>query len=110
VATTKGKTCIRYIDDPRYGSIAPNTRLCRIDADTLAVQFYTTNILLIHRDGTYTYNNGGYNTPTTKERLNRFGPLNIWQHKHQWQYLDGDGQVREYDNFLRVDVHSRRAS
>jgi hypothetical protein len=65
-----------------------NTVLRRIDADTLAVRLYATDIVLIHRNGNFTLNSGGWRTATTKARINEYSPVRLWQKKGVWYIGD----------------------
>jgi hypothetical protein len=49
-------------------------------------------------------NSGGWQTPTTKERFNRFTPVSIWQHQHVW-YLT-PGPVPFFDGII-VDLSGK---
>ena len=91
MAALKQKCLLSFTDCQRLKAckLDENTYLEPLDATTYAVRFYYTNIVLIHADGRYTLNNGGYQTPTTKERLNRFSPVTIYQEKRQWYLNDG---------------------
>lgn len=51
-----------------------NTRLRRIDDDAIAVVFHYTAVVTYHRDGTFTIFGGGWNSPTTKNRISEFSP------------------------------------
>lgn len=61
-----------------------NTVLHRIDADTLAVRLHATDIVLIHRNGNFTLNSGGWRTVTTKARINDYSPARVSQTKGVW--------------------------
>jgi hypothetical protein len=54
----------------------------------IAVKLHDTDIILIHKDGSYTLNTGKWQTSTTKDRLNRFSPARIIQKNGVW-YLKG---------------------
>lgn len=70
-----------------------NTYLVRVDADTLGVKLHNTVVVYIRRDGQYQLNSGGWRTSTTKDRINRYGPANVYQANNIW-YI-GDGLVFE---------------
>ena len=53
----------------------------RLDRPSFAVRLYGTDIIVYHSDGTFEFNNGGFNTPTTRTRCCQFGP-NGWQFFH----------------------------
>jgi hypothetical protein len=63
--------------------IANNTRLLKDGTDYL-IRLHQTDIVRITPLNIYTANTGGWQTVTTKERLNRYLPISIWQDKHIW--------------------------
>jgi hypothetical protein len=104
--------CLNY--PKRSGKLDHNTFLVRRDADTFAVVLYSTAVVLIHRDGTYTLDNGGWPTPTTKDRINRFSPARVAQEKKRWvlwwrNHEDGsdNGAQVEFSNGMKVDGKGR---
>jgi hypothetical protein len=70
--------------------VGNNTHLLVIDGSTLAVRLHDTNIVLIHKDGSYTLFSGGYHSVTTKRRINEFCPkAGLHQRKGEW-FVAGD--------------------
>lgn len=67
-----------------------NTYLVRLDSETIGVQLHNTIVVTIHGDGTYTLNSGGWQTVTTKDRINEYSPVRISQRKYQWYVGDED--------------------
>lgn len=63
--------------------IAHNTYLVR-RGDGIAIRLYSTDIITIHDDNTYTLNVGKWKTVTTKNRLNSYLPFKIHQKDYQW--------------------------
>ena len=61
-----------------------NTRLIHLENGDYAVLFHQTNVVTIHADGSYTLRNDGHWTKTTKERINQYSPVHIWQKKGDW--------------------------
>lgn len=57
--------------------VANNTYLIRRSADDIAVRLHTTDVVTYHSDGTITLDTGGWQSYTTKERLNRFTPFSV---------------------------------
>lgn len=49
---------------------APNTYFERISENVIGVKFHQTFIVSMHKDGTLTLNSGGWNTMTTRKRIN----------------------------------------
>ena len=81
--------------------IARNTVLHRA-GDDIAIRFHNTDIVVISPQNIYTLNNGGWQTAHTKERINRYAPVNIWQRDFQWYVSTLEGQVDFY-NGMQVD-------
>jgi hypothetical protein len=67
-----------------------NTYLVRIDSETIGVKLHNTIVVTIHQDGTYTLDSGGWQTVTTKQRINEYCPVRVNQRKHQWYVGDED--------------------
>lgn len=84
--------------------VANNTYLIRRDEDSIGVVLHFTTVVLIHRDGTYTLNSGGYRTHTTKDRLNTFSPAQVFQSQYRW-YVGRCtcGGAHEYFDGIKVD-------
>jgi len=72
-----------------------NTYLVRIDSDSIGVQLHNTIVVTIHKDGTYTLNSGGWQTVTTKQRINEYCPVRVNQRKFQWYVGDEDIPFRD---------------
>lgn len=66
--------------------------------ENFAVRYHNTDILTICPTGEYILDNGGWQTVTTKARLNDFGPVRIYQKKDVW-YI---GEGIEFFNGMRV--------
>ncbi len=86
-------------------TIANNTVLHRIDNDTFGVRLHGTNVVLIHRDGTYTLNSGGWRTVTTKDRINKYSPAALYQ--KDWEWYCGRGESFVFFDEIRVDSAGR---
>lgn len=63
--------------------VANNTYLERRSADAIALRLHATDVLTYDAEG-ITYRTGGWQTVTTKERLNRFGPVGIYSTDRVW--------------------------
>jgi hypothetical protein len=56
------------------------TTLRRVDPYTLAVRYHGTDVVILHRDGAYTLNHGGWHTATTREKMTTYGPPGNYYH------------------------------
>lgn len=61
-----------------------NTYAERRENGAIAIRLHATDILTFHSDGRIVANTGGWKTATTKDRLNRYLPDTIWQHRGKW--------------------------
>jgi len=78
----------------RERKIGNNTWLIH-DTDSICVKYHSTIIARFRVNGTATYNSGGWQTYTTKDRLNQLlpKPWRLYQKKHVWYLVyvvDGD--------------------
>lgn len=81
-----------------------NTYLQR-RGDNIAVKLHATDVVTYRPDGKIVLDSGGWRTVTTKDRINRYAPINLWQDKGQWyvgknwnrppQAIYADGMVIE---------------
>ena len=76
-----------YLGKKDSRPIENNTRVERRGAGNIAIKYHNTDIVVYRPDGTIVVNSGGWHTPTTKDRINRYAGLRIWQSKSIW-YID----------------------
>jgi len=63
-----------------------NTLRIEYQDGTIAIRLHNTDVVTI-KDNSYILNSGGWRTPTTKDRINKYSPAYISQNKGLW-YLD----------------------
>lgn len=84
--------------------IGHNTIIRRIDEFTIGLKYHDTDIVKIDPTNIVTLSNGGWDTPTTKDRLNQFLRClgaHIYQKKHTW-YIVGDNGTFEFVNGIQI--------
>ena len=59
---------------------------------TRVIRLHFTDIVTFHPDDSITLNSNGYQTPTTKDRMNRFSPFQIYQEKNIWYVVNNYGE------------------
>ena len=66
----------KYAVDPGSVTVA-TTKNCRlVEKETyFAIRLYSTDIIRYYADGTVSFFDGGYNSPTTSNRVAQFQPL-----------------------------------
>lgn len=69
--------------------IGRNTRLIWVDDHTIGLTLHDNIIVYYHDDMSITLDSCGWQTVTTKDRLNNFTPFSIYQRSRQW-YVQAD--------------------
>jgi hypothetical protein len=93
--------CVEMVGRSRRGEkrlSGRSTTLYKVDDYTFAVRYHNTDVVLIHDDGSYTLNSGGYHTVTTKARMSEYAPNAPSQMKFVW-YICG----QEFKDGVRID-------
>jgi hypothetical protein len=84
------QSAVNVLNGKEGRKIGNNTTLIRHDNDTISARLHYTDIVTYHRDGRIIVNTGGYNTNTTRHRLNGLTNVGTYQ-KDGIAYL-GDGR------------------
>ena len=66
------------------------------------VHFYHQSPIAIEQNGKIRLDNCGYETSTTKERINRYSPFRVFQKDFIW-YIDINGEKKEFKNGMVVE-------
>lgn len=85
--------------------LANNTRVERISEDCYAVRLHATNIVVYYRNGRIEINSGGWQTVTTKARINdALRDVGAWitQRNHEWTLHNADGSTRYFHDGMIV--------
>lgn len=65
--------------------------------DSVAIELHGTKVVVIHPDDSVTLNSGGWRTSTTKDRINKYSPVSVYQKNYEWFLRDGtpfeDGMI-----------------
>jgi hypothetical protein len=78
-----------------HNTIVHMVRVMDSPEDQVAVKYHGTNIIKIDKENVVTLDNGGWDTPTTKDRLNQFLRCRggyIFQEKGKWYYKNEYGK------------------
>ncbi len=79
------------------------TRLQRRPDGTIAVRYHNTDVVTYDINGTCTLRNGGWQSVTTKERMNEYSPATVGQEKGCWyigRYWQGQPRSEFYDGMI----------
>ena len=101
---TEAKALIQTARSRNNGKpLACHTRL--MDRGTyFAIRYHSTNIIEICSNGAYYLNSGGWQTATTKNRINRYMPFGwyLWQKDFQW-YISSPGGLKGSKTYIFCD-------
>lgn len=78
VKMVRGKTNrnTRKVGNNTYAEILPD--------NSVGIMLHSTYVVKIHSDDTYTLQTGGWQTVTTKDRINQYSPVKVYQRKYEW--------------------------
>ena len=63
---------------------------------SVGIMLHGTCVVRIHHDNSVTLNTGGWHTSTTKDRINKYSPVRVYQCKGEW-YLNNDDNTSYVD-------------
>lgn len=99
----KARKC-KFVDGKAV-KLTNNTYLLQMDG-YYSVLLHRTYIIDIYPKK-WVLRNGGWVTPTTQDRMNRYSPINVWQKNYEW-YYDNDKlfvnglTIEKYDIFEQL--------
>jgi len=64
--------------------VGNNTYAEILSDGSVGITLHSTCVVRIHEDGTYTLSNGGWQTVTTKDRINQYSPFRVTQRNYEW--------------------------
>ena len=78
-------------------------------------RLHHTDIVTKRPDGLYVLNSGGWRTSTTKDRINAYAPVRLYQHKHEWFLavrapdgsFDWNASPIPFEDHMTVDASGR---
>jgi len=77
----------RFLDGKNSRKLAHNTLVHRDrPGDAIRVRYHNTDVVTYHLGGSIELNSGGYQTVTTKQRMNQLLPPGhgVYQYRHEW--------------------------
>ena len=83
VKMVKGKSSAskRKIGNNTYATIQPD--------GSVTIRLHATDVVTIYPDDAVKINSGGYRTSTTKNRINKYSPVKVYQRNWRWHFDDG---------------------
>ncbi len=85
----KNNRTTRKIGNNTYAEILPD--------GSVGIMLHSTYVVKIHPDNSATLNTGGWYSATTKDRINQYSPVRVYQRKGEWYLESGleyeDGMI-----------------
>jgi hypothetical protein len=69
--------------------VANNTLRIEYENGTTAIRLHNTDVVTFLKNGKIVLNSGGWRTSTTKDRINTFAPVRLYQTKGLWYLSEG---------------------
>lgn len=64
--------------------VGNNTYAEILSDGSVGIKLHGTYVVKIHPHNTYTLQTGGWQTSTTKDRINQYSPVRVYQRKYEW--------------------------
>lgn len=64
--------------------VGNNTYAEILHDNSVGIMLHNTYVVKIHEDNTYTLQTGGWQTVTTKDRINQYSPVRVYQRNYEW--------------------------
>ena len=81
--------CGELLAGKDHKKLAHNTYLVRA-GDEYHVMYHSTAVIRFYADESFSLHTGGYRTTTTKQRLNWYSGVSVWQEKGEWYTSVGE--------------------
>jgi hypothetical protein len=86
----------RKVGNNTYAEILPD--------GSVGIMLHGTTVVRIHPDNSATLNTNGWYTSTTKDRINQYSPVRVYQCKGEW-YLNNDENTPYVDGMTVADMN-----
>ena len=80
-----------------------NTYLEKRDENTIAVKLHGTDVVTYKKDGSVILETGGWYTVTTKDRINKYSPVRVYQQKGEW-FIKINGEIENFIDGVKVEL------
>lgn len=87
--TTK-KELLKNVQNYKSAKLVDNNTVkIEYNNGIVAYKLYNTEVVKIENN-IFTLNSGGWRTPTTKDRINNFAPVKLYQKNNVWYFANGE--------------------
>jgi hypothetical protein len=100
---TEAVTLVRGKRNAERRKVGNNTYAEILPDGSVGIMLHSTYVVKIHSDNTYTLNSGGWQTSTTKDRINHYSPRRIYQRKFEW-FVEINGKEYPFMDGMVVGI------
>jgi hypothetical protein len=93
-----------FLGGKDWRAIGHNTAIIRRSETTIAVLFHSTDVVTFHLDGRVTFNTGGWESVTTKVRMNALSPCSVWSEGGTWAIMGPSGDSARFEDGVTLDA------
>lgn len=99
---------VDYIDDRNRVTLSPNTFVEKGCDGLIYFHLHGYNIMTLSNLNRWQISSCGWETHTTKKRINQLSPIHVYQRDWQWYYDDENNIRQEFHDDIIVDYTSQK--
>lgn len=99
---------VDYIGDKNRVTLNPNTFVEKDGQGLIYFHLHGYNIMTLSSLDRWQISSCGYETHTTKKRINQLSPMSLYQRNWVWLYKDENGVTQEFVDDIIIDCRSKR--
>jgi hypothetical protein len=93
-------TMVRGKRNANRRKVGNNTYAEILSDGSVGIMLHSTYVVKIHEGDLYTLNSGGWQTVTTKDRINQYSPKRVYQRDYQWYVRMNDKEYPFMDGMV----------
>lgn len=97
-----------YIGDKNRVTLSPNTFVEKDGSGLICFHLHGYNIMTLSNLDRWQIDSCGWETHTTKKRINQLSPINLYQRNWVWFYDDENSVRQEFEDGIIVNCRSQR--
>ena len=105
--TTKAQSLCGLRDVVNSRKIGNNTFEITYENGDRAIRLHYTDVVTTHPDGSYTLDSGGWDTVTTKQRMNQYSNASVWQKDCTWYAQSTGYPAQKFYDGMKFDFNGK---
>ena len=67
---------------------------------SVSIELHSTKVVVLYPNGLVKLQTGGWQTVTTKDRINQYSPYKVYQRNHEWYVRKGEKVLPFLENMV----------